>query len=82
MIEIVAPSRLGVGFRWLLRWIVDQRDLGDGFAPAAGPLLIASQTNNAFVISLAALVRGSRRCCCGLYAGPLGPYSTNLRWVP
>ena len=51
--ELVAPSRLGVGFRWLLpsSWLTN---LGDGFALAAGPLLVASLTQDAFLVALAA----------------------------
>jgi hypothetical protein len=49
----MAPSRLGVGFRWLLpsSWLTN---LGDGFALAAGPLLVASLTDDAFLVALAA----------------------------
>ena len=45
LVEIVAPARLGPGFRWLLAssWIAN---LGDGIALAAGPLLVASQTDH------------------------------------
>ena len=70
LIDTVAPPRLGVGFRWLLgsSWT---SNLGDGFGLAAGPLLVASQTNNAFVISLAALVQWLPPLLFGLYAGAL-----------
>ena len=70
LIDTVAPPRLGVGFRWLLgsSWT---SNLGDGFGLAAGPLLVASQTNNAFVIPLAALVQWLPPLLFGLYAGAL-----------
>jgi hypothetical protein len=44
--ERLAPIRFGLGFRWLLAssWV---SNLGDGFALAAGPLRIASQTRDA-----------------------------------
>ena len=47
-IEVVAPARLGTPFRWLLgaTWV---SNIGDGFAIAAGPLLVASQTHAAGV---------------------------------
>ena len=47
-VEVVAPARLGVPFRWLLgsSWA---SNLGDGLAIAAGPLLVASQTHAAGV---------------------------------
>ena len=54
--EIISPRRLGRGYRWLLAssWVTN---LGDGIAVAAGPLLVASLTDNAFLVSLAALLR-------------------------
>jgi len=70
LIDTVAPPRLGVGFRWLLGSSLTS-NLGDGFGLAAGPLLVASQTNNAFVISLAALVQWLPPLLFGLYAGAL-----------
>ena len=66
----MAPARLGVGFRWLLAssWI---SNLGDGLALAAGPLLVASLTDDAFVVALAALVQWLPPLLFGLYAGAL-----------
>jgi len=66
----VAPARLGVGFRWLLAssWI---SNLGDGIAIAAGPLLVASQTDDALLVALAALVQWLPPLVFGLYAGAL-----------
>jgi hypothetical protein len=48
--EIVAPSRLGRSFRWLLAssWVTN---LGDGITLAAGPLLVASQTRNPLAVA-------------------------------
>jgi predicted MFS family arabinose efflux permease len=56
MIERLFPARLGIGFRWLVAssWAAD---LGDGFAVAAGPLLVASQTHNASLVALALLLQ-------------------------
>jgi len=50
------PARLGPGYRWLLAssWVTN---LGDGVAVAAGPLLVASLTDDPFLVSLAALLR-------------------------
>jgi MFS family permease len=64
------PRRLGVGYRWLLAssWT---SNLGDGIALAAGPLLLASLTDNAFLVSLAALMRSAPPLIFGLYAGVL-----------
>lgn len=70
LVEAVVPSRLGSGFRWLLAssWI---SNLGDGIAIAAGPLLVASQTHDPFVVALAALLQWLPPMLFGLYAGAL-----------
>ena len=52
--EAVAPARLGRSFRWLLASTVIN-NVGDGVAIAAGPLLVASQTRDPFLVSLALL---------------------------
>lgn len=68
--EAAVPARLGVGFRWLLAssW---STNLGDGIALAAGPLLVASLTDSAFVVSLAATVQWLPPLLFGLVAGAL-----------
>ncbi len=68
--EIAAPARLGVGFRWLLAssW---SSNLGDGIALAAGPLLVASLTRDAFLVSLAATVQWLPPLVFGVMAGAL-----------
>jgi len=54
LVEVLAPARLGSGFRWLLAaTVVD--NFGDGIVLAAGPLLVASQTHDPFLVSLALL---------------------------
>ncbi|NYD42441.1 MFS transporter [Nocardioides panaciterrulae] len=70
LVETVVPARLGSGFRWLLAssWI---SNLGDGIAIAAGPLLVASQTHDAFLVALAALLQWLPPLVFGLYAGAL-----------
>ena len=70
LIDTVAPPRLGVGFRFLLgsSWI---SNLGDGIGIAAGPLLVASLTDDAFLVALAALVHWLPPLLFGLYAGAL-----------
>jgi predicted MFS family arabinose efflux permease len=69
-VEGLVPARLGAGYRWLLAssWTTN---LGDGVAIAAGPLLVASLTSDAFLISLAALLRWAPPLVFGLYAGVL-----------
>lgn len=68
--EVVVPSRLGVGFRWLLAssWATN---LGDGIALAAGPLLVASLTRDALLVALAATVQWLPPLLFGLMAGAL-----------
>ena len=68
--ETLVPARLGTGFRWLLAssWTTN---LGDGIAMAAGPLLVASLTDDAVLVSLAALLRWAPALLFGLYSGVL-----------
>ena len=68
--EVVVPSRLGTGFRWLLAssWV---SNLGDGIALAAGPLLVASQTRDPLLVALAVLLQQLPWLLFGLYAGAL-----------
>jgi MFS family permease len=54
IVETVAPTRLGPGFRWLLASSV-VNNIGDGVAITAGPLLVASHTRDPFLVSLALL---------------------------
>jgi MFS family permease len=54
LIDTVAPRRLGRSFRWLLSATVIN-NAGDGVAIAAGPLLVASQTRDPFLVSMALL---------------------------
>ncbi|MEQ7848025.1 MFS transporter [Nocardioides kribbensis] len=70
LVEIVVPRRLGPGYRWLLAssWT---SNLGDGIVLAAGPLLVASQTDQEFLVALAALVQRLPPLLLGLYAGAL-----------
>ena len=68
VVEIIAPTRLGRGFRWLLAssWT---SNLGDGIAIAAGPLLVASQTDDPLLVALAALLQWLPPLLFGLLAG-------------
>ena len=70
LVETVVPRRLGTDFRWLLAssWV---SNLGDGIALAAGPLLVASQTDQEFLVALAALLQWAPPLLFGLYAGAL-----------
>jgi MFS family permease len=53
-IELLVPARLGRSFRWLLSASV-VNNIGDGVALTAGPLLVASQTGDPFLVSMALL---------------------------
>ena len=70
LVEIIAPRRLGTGFRWLLgsSWL---NNLGDGISIAAGPLLVASLTSHAVLIASAALLQWLPPLLFGLWAGAL-----------
>ncbi len=67
-LERFAPARLGPEFRWLTSssWV---GNLGDGIALAAGPLLIASETRNAFLVAAAAFLQRLPWLLFGLQAG-------------
>ena len=52
--ETVVPARLGRSFRWLLAATI-VNNAGDGVVLAAGPLLVASQTQDPFLVSMAVL---------------------------
>jgi MFS family permease len=70
IVEALVPARLGPGFRWLLAssWI---SNVGDGVALAAGPLLVASQTDSAALVALGATLQWLPPLVFGLFAGAL-----------
>src|SRR6478609_5437719 len=70
LVGLVVPRRMGPGFRWLLSssWT---SNVGDGIALAAAPLLVASQTDSAFLVALAALLQQLPWLLFGLWAGAL-----------
>jgi len=70
MVEALVPARLGSSFRWLLAssWA---SNLGDGIALAAGPLLVASQTDSPLVVALAVLLQQLPWLLFSLLAGAL-----------
>jgi len=69
-LERIAPSRLGVGFRWWLAssWV---SNLGDGFALAAGPLLVASQSRDPRLVAASVFLQQLPWLVFGLFAGAL-----------
>lgn len=68
LVDILAPPRLGRSFRWLLAASI-VTNTGDGIALAAGPLLVASQTRDPFLVSLALLSEYLPHLVFGLFAG-------------
>ncbi len=68
MINALFPRRLGASFRWLAAssWV---SNLGDGIALAAGPLLVASLTDDAFLVAFAATLQWLPPLLFGLFAG-------------
>jgi MFS family permease len=70
LLDVVAPRRLGTGFRRLLAssWL---SNTGDGIAIAAGPLLIASLTDSAFLIASGAFLQWLPPLLFGVWAGAL-----------
>jgi MFS family permease len=70
IVETVVPARLGRSFRWLLASSL-VTNAGDGFALAAGPLLVASQTRDPVLVSMAVLSQFLPKLLFGLPAGAL-----------
>jgi MFS family permease len=70
LLEAVLPARMGTPFRWLVgsSWV---GNLGDGMGLAAGPLLVASQTQDPVLVALAGLLQRLPWLLFGLYAGVL-----------
>lgn len=80
MLDRIAPPRMGRSFRWLLAstWV---SNIGDGIALAAGPLLIASQTDNAMLVALGGLLQRLPWLVFGLYAGALADRVDRRRMI-
>ena len=70
IVETLTPSRLGRSFRWLLASSVIS-NVGDGIALAAGPLLVASQTRDPLLVSMALLAQLLPNLLFGLPAGAI-----------
>jgi MFS family permease len=66
--ETIAPARLGRSFRWLLASSV-ATNAGDGVALAAGPLLVASQTRDPLLVSMALMSQQLPYLLFGVLAG-------------
>ena len=70
LVEAALPARMGTPFRWLVgsSWVTN---LGDGIALAAGPLVVASQTQDPLLVALGALLQRLPWLLFGLHAGVL-----------
>ncbi|TFV54738.1 MFS transporter [Geodermatophilus sp. DF01-2] len=71
---------MGTPFRWLVgsSWATN---LGDGIAVAAGPLLVASQTQDPLLVALGALLQRLPWLLFGLHAGVLADRMDRCRLV-
>lgn len=80
VVDVISPARLGVAYRRLLAssWITN---LGDGVGLAAGPLLVASQTDRPFLVAMAALLQRLPWLMFGLYAGVIADRHDRKRIV-
>ena len=67
-VEAIAPARLGRSFRLLLASTLIT-NAGDGVALAAGPLLVASQTRDPLLVSMALLAQSLPSLLFGVLAG-------------
>jgi MFS family permease len=68
LVEGLAPAKLGRGFRWLFASAIVS-NAGDGIALAAGPLLVASQTRDPVLVSMALLAEVLPKLLFGFVAG-------------
>lgn len=69
-VEAVVPGRLGRSFRWMMAssWATNT---SDGIALAAGPLLVASETDSPELVAASVLLQRLPFVLFGLYAGVL-----------
>jgi len=80
LVDALAPGRLGSSFRWLLSASV-VTNVGDGVALAAGPLLIASQTRDPLLVSMALLAQTLPQLLFGVVAGAIADRRDRRRIV-
>ncbi len=77
--DTIVPTRLGRSFRWLLASSIIT-NVGDGIALAAGPLLVASQTRDPFIVSTAVLSQQLPNLLFGIPAGAIAD-RIDRRWI-
>jgi MFS family permease len=80
IIESIVPARLGRSFRWLLSATVIN-NIGDGIAISAGPLLVASQTRDPFLVSMALLSQYLPVLIFGILGGAIADRIDRRRMV-
>ena len=80
ILDILTPARLGRDFRWLFAASL-ANNVGDGIALAAGPLLVASQTRDPFLVSLALLSERLPFVVFGLIGGAIADRVDRKRMV-
>jgi MFS family permease len=80
LVEAALPARMGTPFRWLVgsSWV---GNLGDGIALAAGPLVVAGQTQDPLLVALGALLQRLPWLLFGLHAGVLADRVDRRRLV-
>jgi MFS family permease len=79
-LEAVVPARLGRSFRWLLAAALIN-NAGDGVVLAAGPLLVASQTHDPLIVSLALFMEYLPVLAFALIGGVAADRFNRLRMV-
>ncbi len=80
LVDVAAPPRLGRSFRWLLSSTL-VNNAGDGVVVAAGPLLVASQTRDPFLVSLALLMEYLPALIFSVFAGVVADRIERRRMV-
>ncbi|HXI81408.1 MAG TPA: MFS transporter [Verrucomicrobiae bacterium] len=80
IVEAVVPARLGRSFRWLLSSSF-VNNVGDGIAVSAGPLLVASQTRDPFLVSMALLSEWLPALLFGVIGGVAADRFDRMRMV-
>jgi MFS family permease len=78
--ETIVPTRLGRSFRWLLAAAI-VNNFGDGVVLAAGPLLVASQTSDPFLVSMAVLSEYLPTLLFGVLGGAIADRFDRRRMV-
>jgi len=79
-LDVAVPPRLGRSFRWLLATSI-VNNAGDGIGLAAFPLLVASQTRDPFLVSLALFAAWLPNLLFAVPAGAIADRVDRVRMV-